>query len=123
MGLISTVFDFIVFFYFRTFGEGVLQSAWFLTSVLTEILIIFSLRTPQFFLKGPKPSFVLSFVSVLTIGLTVLSIFYQPLSQFFGFIALEINHLLVIFGLVLTYFIFSELSKLFFKSKLNEKYI
>jgi len=63
MGLISTAFDFMVFFYFRNFGEGILQSAWFLTSVLTEILIIFSLRTPQFFLKGPKPSFILSFSS------------------------------------------------------------
>ena len=114
MGLISTIFDFIVFFYFRTFGESVLQSSWFLTSVLTEILIIFSLRTPQLFFKGPKPSFVLGLVSVLTISLTFASIFYSPLSSFFGFVALDVKYLYVVISLVLSYFIISELVKIAF---------
>jgi len=122
MGLISTAFDFMVFFYFRNFGEGILQSAWFLTSVLTEILIIFSLRSPQFFLKGPKPSFILSFVSIATVSLTLLSIFYAPLAEFFGFVSLDLNHLLVITVLVLSYFIFSEIIKIVsFKSQINHK--
>jgi len=122
MGLISTAFDFMVFFYFRNFGEGILQSAWFLTSVLTEILIIFSLRTPQFFLKGPKPSFILSFVSIATVSLTLLSIFYAPLADFFGFVSLDLNQLLVISGLVLSYFIFSEIIKIVsFKNQINHK--
>jgi Mg2+-importing ATPase len=122
MGLISTAFDFVVFFYFRNFGEGVLQSAWFLTSVLTEIFIIYSLRTPQFFLKGPKPSFILNFVSVLTVGLTFLSIFYSPLAEFFGFVSLDFNNLLVIIALVTSYFIFSEFFKVIsFKNQLNSK--
>jgi Mg2+-importing ATPase len=114
MGLISTIFDFIVFFYFRTFGESVLQSSWFLTSVLTEILIIFSLRTPQLFFKGPKPSFILGLVSVLTISLTFASIFYSPLSNFFGFVALDVKYLYVVISLVLSYFIISELVKIAF---------
>jgi len=122
MGLISTAFDFMVFFYFRNFGEGILQSAWFLTSVLTEILIIFSLRTPQFFLKGPKPSFILSFVSIATVSLTLLSIFYAPLAEFFGFVSLDLAHLLIITGLVLSYFIFSEIIKIVsFKNQINHK--
>jgi Mg2+-importing ATPase len=120
MGLISTAFDFMVFFYFKNFGEEVLQSAWFLTSVLTEIFIIFSLRTPQFFLRGPKPSFVLSFVSILTVGLTFLSIFYSPLAEFFGFVELDSRQLIIIFLLVLFYFTISEISKLVFRNKLYE---
>jgi Mg2+-importing ATPase len=112
----------MVFFYFRNFGEGILQSAWFLTSVLTEILIIFSLRTPQFFLKGPKPSFILSFVSIATVSLTLLSIFYAPLAEFFGFVSLDLAHLLIITGLVLSYFIFSEIIKIVsFKNQINHK--
>lgn len=114
MGLISTVFDFIVFWYFKNYGEGVLQSAWFLTSVLTEIIIIYSLRTPQLFYKGPKPSLILGLVSIITVSLTVLSIFYENLAKFFGFVSLSYEHLYVILGLVLTYFIISEIFKVTF---------
>lgn len=111
MGLISSIFDFTVFFYFRQFGEGILQSAWFLTSVLTEILIIFSLRTPQLFYKGPKPSFILGFISVVTILFTFTAVFYEKLSNFFGFVALKSQHFQIIIALVLSYFVISEIVK------------
>lgn len=113
MGLISSVFDFIVFFYFRQFGEGILQSAWFLTSVLTEILIIFSLRTPQIFFKGPKPSFVLAFISVFTVIFSFASVFNDTLSSFLGFVDLNFEHFKVIIILVFVYFIISELFKIY----------
>jgi len=114
MGFISTVFDFIVFLYFKNFGEGILQSAWFLTSVLTEIVIIYSLRTPQVFYKGPKPSFILLFVSIITICLTILSIFYENLAKFFGFVSLSIENIYVVLILVFSYFIISEIIKVTF---------
>jgi len=113
MGLISSVFDFIVFFYFRQFGEGILQSAWFLTSVLTEILIIFSLRTPQVFFRGPKPSFVLAFISVFTVIFSFASVFNDTLSSFLGFVDLNFEHFKVIIILVFVYFIISELFKIY----------
>lgn len=111
MGLISTLFDFVVFWYFKNFGEGVLQSAWFLTSVLTEIVIIYSLRTPQVFYKGPRPSIVLLVVSIITVLLTVLSIFYDNFARFFGFVSLGSSQIYIILGLVLFYFIISEIFK------------
>jgi Mg2+-importing ATPase len=113
MGLISTIFDFVIFLYFKNFGEGVLQSGWFLTSVLTEIIIIYSLRTPQLFFRGPKPSLILGLVSVATVFLTFLSIFNPYLSGFFGFVALDTNHIYFILSLVLTYFVISELFKVY----------
>jgi len=112
MGLISTMFDFIIFFYFRTFGEGILQSAWFLTSVLTEIIIIFSLRTPQIFYKGPKPSKILASLSIVTVILAFIGIYHESVSEFFYFTALPLDKILICGVIVMVYFIVSEVVKL-----------
>lgn len=112
MGLISTVFDFMVFFYFRNFGEGILQSAWFFTSTLTEIVLIYSLRTSQIFFKGPKPSKLLAFLSVITVILTFLGIYHTSIADFFFFTPLPLDKIIICLGIVLIYFIVSEIIKL-----------
>lgn len=56
LGLVSTVFDFAFFGYFYQFGERNLQTMWFVGSVLTELLLIFSMRQQDFFLTRPWPS-------------------------------------------------------------------
>ncbi len=111
MGAISTIFDFIVFFYFRTFGEPILQSAWFLTSVLTEIVIIFSLRSPSFFLRSSRPSLFLSIVAVITAIGAVLAVFHPSINTFLGFTPLNMDILKIIIYVVLSYFVLSEVVK------------
>lgn len=66
-GILSSVFDLITFAVLRWgygAGESEFQSAWFLGSVLTEVLVLFSLRT-----RGPawrsRPSPILVLLSVL----------------------------------------------------------
>jgi Mg2+-importing ATPase len=45
LGITSTVFDFIVFGLFRHEEPRILQTNWFVASVLTELLFLFSIRT------------------------------------------------------------------------------
>lgn len=66
-GVLSSVFDLITFAVLRWgygAGESEFQSAWFLGSVLTEVLVLFSLRT-----RGPawrsRPSGILVLLSAL----------------------------------------------------------
>ena len=66
-GVLSSVFDLVTFGVLRWgygAGESEFQSAWFLGSVLTEVLVLFSLRT-----RGPawrsRPSRILVLLSVL----------------------------------------------------------
>ncbi|MDN6845896.1 MAG: cation transporting ATPase C-terminal domain-containing protein, partial [Corynebacterium variabile] len=66
-GVLSSVFDLLTFGVLRWgygAGESEFQSAWFLGSVLTEVLVLFSLRT-----RGPawrsRPSRILVLLSVL----------------------------------------------------------
>jgi Mg2+-importing ATPase len=113
LGLLSSLFDFLVFFYFYNSGEKILQSSWFLVSVLTEILVIFSLRSERFFLKASTPSKVIVITSFLMFT-TALSLIYVPfLGERFNFVPLSWFHLGVVFGVSLIYFSCSEILKLF----------
>ena len=111
MGAISTIFDFAIFFYFRNFGQDILQSSWFLCSVLTEIVIIFSLRTPQFFLKSSSPSFFLSLVAGLTALGSIFCVFHPGANKFLGFTPLNSSLTLTVIAITATYFVLSEIVK------------
>lgn len=117
MGLVSSMFDFGIFFYFLSYGETTLQSVWFFTSVLTEIFVIFSLRTNRFFFNGSKPSSTLIWVSILML-VSTLSIVYVPfISNLFGLTHLSLNYLGITLGIAVTYLLISEIVKVIIYKK------
>lgn len=81
-GILSSVFDLITFAVLRWgygAGESEFQSAWFLGSVLTEVLVLFSLRT-----RGPawhsQPSRILVLLSTL-VAVTAFGIVLSPVGD------------------------------------------
>lgn len=81
-GVLSSVFDLVTFGVLRwgfEAGESEFQTAWFLASVLTEVLVLFSLRT-----RGPlwrsKPSRILVLLSVL-VAVTAFGIVLSPVGD------------------------------------------
>ncbi|MDD5627362.1 MAG: HAD-IC family P-type ATPase [Patescibacteria group bacterium] len=112
LGAVATVFDVIFLAIFYHSSSGVIQTLWFMESVLAEIVLIFSIRTHKFFLKARKPSIPLVILAILAVFFT----FALPLSQlgqkFFQFSSLRASHLLIISILVIGYFIVSEGVKL-----------
>ena len=78
LGLVSTGFDFAFFGYFLRFGEQNLQTMWFIGSVITELLLIFSIRRRGFFLKGKRPGGILIVLTALILPLT----FILPYTRF-----------------------------------------
>lgn len=120
LALVSTVFDFIFFAIFYHAQPSTIQTLWFIESILTELLLIFIIRTKKFFLKASRPSFQLLSLVVLDF----IFIIYLPFSQFgqkvFHFIKPEISNLLIVLVLLLGYFICSEAVKLiYFRIKNN----
>ncbi len=73
-GFVSSLFDFALFGLFYKEGPAALQTAWFILSLVTEIILIFSLRTNFFFLKTRRPSWSLIGLSAaaLILGLFIL---------------------------------------------------
>ncbi|MBI5071872.1 magnesium-translocating P-type ATPase [Candidatus Falkowbacteria bacterium] len=114
LGVVSTIFDFIFFGLFYRISPGVLQTNWFIGSVLTEIILIFSVRTKFFFLAAKRASTFLIGLAVLTVAITIT----LPLTSFgqkiFNFAKPQTNHLWLIFGIVICYFTVTEGVKLIY---------
>jgi P-type Mg2+ transporter len=114
LGMVSTIFDFIFFAIFVKFGPAVLQTNWFIGSVLTELAFLFSIRSKRFFLRAKGPSNILFYLSI-TAAITTLVL---PLTEFgariFKFILPTPYHLGMIFGIVVVYLASTESVKLLY---------
>jgi Mg2+-importing ATPase len=112
LALVSTIFDFIFFAIFYKSGPSAIQTLWFIESILTEIVLIFIIRTRHFFLKAKRPALPL----ILFTALDALIIFFLPFTligrEFFHFAAPAAGQLLAVLLLVFCYFIASEITKL-----------
>jgi len=115
LGCVSSFFDFVIFVLFRSAPEPAqLQTAWFISSVLTELVLIFSLRTKLFFLTAKRPSLILTGLSIITAAITIVLPFTPFGQNSLKFVPLARHNMLIIFGIVGIYFITTELVKLIF---------
>ncbi|MFC5269988.1 magnesium-translocating P-type ATPase [Adhaeribacter terreus] len=114
-GLHSSFFDFATFFalhnYFKL-PENAFQTGWFLESVITELIIVFIIRTRKPIFQS-RPGKLLSIAAILALAFTVL----LPVSPLGPLLSLSIAHVyeaLAITGMVLLYAITAELLKRWF---------
>ena len=114
LGAVSTLFDFAFFGYFMQYDKEVLRTMWFVGSVLTELILLFSIRTALPFWRARRPSTVVLGLSLAVFCFTI-SLPFIPLAQrLFGFVTPTAEHLFALFFLVLFYFASSEGMKLLF---------
>ncbi|MCX6724437.1 MAG: HAD-IC family P-type ATPase [Candidatus Staskawiczbacteria bacterium] len=112
LALVSTVFDFIFFSIFYKQSPGVIQTLWYIESILTEILLIYIIRTKGLFYKAKRPSFWLIFLTAIDAIFVVALPFLKIGQNWFHFVAPPIIPLLIVFLLNGAYFITSEIVKL-----------
>ncbi len=118
LGPISTIFDFILFGLFYHISPQVLQTNWFIGSVLTELVLIFSIRTKSFFIKGSRPARIIIYLAIIIFVLTIFLPFTNFGQKIFRFIPPKIEHLVWILSIVIIYFVVSEIAKLiYYKNK------
>ncbi len=113
LGTISTVFDFIFFAIYARSPGPILQTNWFIGSVLTELVLIFSIRTRGFFLKGKPPSFWILLFSILAAAVTIFLPYTSIGQSLFLLHPPSAMHLATILIIVVAYFITSEIVKVF----------
>lgn len=114
LGIVSSLFDFIFFALFIRFSHGVLQTNWFIGSVITELVFLFSIRSRLSLFKARPPSFTLVTLSCIAGAVTLLIPFTMWGQKIFSFVAPQSSHLLMIAGVSLTYFILTEQIKLLY---------
>jgi Mg2+-importing ATPase len=112
-GIISTFFDLALvlpLILILKVEPQVFRTAWFCESVLSELLITFSIRTRLLFFKS-KPSKLLLFTSLIAVTIIIFLIDTSFGNEFFEFVRLPINVILLIAGVLIAYFIAVEVAK------------
>lgn len=118
-GPISSLFDFATFFLLLTFfraSAALFQTGWFLESIITQVLIIFSIRTHivPFFKSRIHPFFA---ASLLTISAIVLLLPVSPVGNLFSFVPLPFLFYPALGIVIISYFFLVEFVKLWFYAK------
>lgn len=108
LGLVSSLFDFLFFGIFRNSPPAELRTLWFMLSILTELALIFSIRTRGFFLRGPAPALSLGLLSLGAAAVTVALPFIPSAQAVFHFARPAFAVMRTIFLLAFAYLITTE---------------
>jgi Mg2+-importing ATPase len=117
-GLHSSVFDVITFLtllYVLKVKESAFQTGWFVESILTELFILFIIRTHKNFFKS-RPGKYLFILSILGLALTIW-LPYSPFANSVGLFPLPIMSLGIMLLIVAVYIVTADLLKVWFFKK------
>ncbi len=122
LGVVSSVFDFILFGALFQFSPETLQTGWFMLSLLTEIILIFSLRTRLTFFRARHASATLGFLSGGVLLFALALPFIPYMTGWLHFVMPTPELLLFIAVLAIGYFFATEAVKNFYYRHIHEGY-
>lgn len=111
LGLVSTVFDFVYFGLFYRISPGVLQTNWFIASVITELLLLVSIRSMLPIEKAGWPAPIVVILSAVAIVITLALPLIPWTAAFFEFTRPSLAHLGLIVSIAVLYLVITELVK------------
>jgi len=114
-GLISSLFDFLTFGFLIVFagaGEARFQTAWFIESLLTELLIVFVIRTRRSFWQS-RPARLLAGLTAVVV-VVAFALPFLPFAGWFGFVPLPASVLAGLMTISVLYLLVSEMAKHWF---------
>lgn len=122
LGGVSSVFDFILFSALYRVSPEALQTAWFVLSLTTEVILIFSLRSRFSFFKARRASLILYVLSGAVLLAALVLPFIPVVAGTLHFVAPTPKLLLFIGALALGYFFATEAVKSFYYRHVHEGY-
>ena len=119
-GLVSSVFDVVGFLFLLKLlhsAEPQFQTAWFTLSLLTQTLVVLSLRSRGLaFRNRPSPLLLGSLLAIVALAVAIPQI--APLRAVFGFVPLSLTTTLALFAITALYLAVAETTKLWFYRRL-----
>ncbi|MBA2679583.1 MAG: magnesium-translocating P-type ATPase [Ktedonobacteraceae bacterium] len=112
IGPVSSIFDFLTFFIMlRVFhaGAALFHTGWFVESLATQTLVLFSIRTAGNPLRS-RPSLPLTLTTLLIVALGFV-LPYTPLAGPLGFTPLPALYFLFLAGMIVSYLLLVEVVK------------
>ena len=117
-GIHSSLFDLITFLtllFVLKVKEASFQTSWFVESILTELFILFIIRTHKSFMQS-RPGNYLFWLSLLGLVMTI-GLPYAPFAQEVGLVPLPLKNLGYMLTIVLAYIITADMLKVWFFRK------
>ncbi|SHJ51846.1 magnesium-translocating P-type ATPase [Parasporobacterium paucivorans] len=114
-GLVSSVFDYATFgmlLFILKATESQFQTAWFIESLLTELVIALVVRTRFAFYKS-RPGKALLWLTIAT-SVVTFALPYLPFNHFLGFTPLPAWVIAALIGLTALYVVAAEIAKKYF---------
>ena len=114
-GLVSSLFDlltFVALYLMAQMMPAVFRSAWFVESLLTQLLTIFIVRTYKPFYRSRPANLLLT--SALGIALLAIGLPYSPAAHWFGLVPLPLPMLAVVLTISAVYMMTAECVKRIF---------
>jgi Mg2+-importing ATPase len=119
-GLVSSIFDYATFaslLWIVRATEEEFRTAWFVESLMTELLIALVVRTRRPLFQS-KPGRYL-WLSTLLVAVVALVLPYFPLSRVLGFVPMPLPVLLLVLGITMLYIVASEVAKKVFYARVS----
>ncbi|MFH1408004.1 MAG: HAD-IC family P-type ATPase [Patescibacteria group bacterium] len=120
LGIVSSFFDFMFFLVFYKISPAVLQTNWFMGSVITELLFLFSIRTKRGIFKATKPSKSILVLTVFTIIITLILPFTVLGHKLFSFESPKPSYLVTMGIIVVCYLAVTEIVKRLYYKKFDK---
>ena len=120
-GSLSAIYSLAIFFimlYGFHANEQLFQTAWFIESLLTEMVVVISVRTMRSPFYKSRPGLGL-LVTCLAIVMTGLILPISPLAASLGFVVPPASFFLVLFALLISYIFVLEYSKRIFSKRFS----
>ena len=111
LGLVSTVFDFMYFGLFYRISPAVLQTNWFIGSVITELLLVASIRSMLPIRQAGWPAPLIVVISGIAFALTLSLPAIPWTASLFEFAKPSAAHIGIIVALAALYLVVTEVVK------------
>jgi Cation transport ATPase len=121
-GPLSSVFDLLAFALFYGWlhvSAALFQTAWFVQSMATQVLVIFVIRTRRVAWRDP-PSVLLTLTSIAVVAFAT-ALPYLPFGRFFGLVPVPGVVMAWILALTLAYLIVTEAAKHLFYRRISPR--
>lgn len=119
LAAVSSLFDLIYFIWSSKYDIKLVQTMWFVLSTLTELFVLFSIRTKKLFFNEIEPSKIL-LVSILG-ALVFVLVSALAGAEYFEISIVPIQQLIILIIFALLYFICTELVKTLYYKIHNQK--
>ena len=127
-GLLSTVLDVLcflvlwfVFGYNNPDMAGYFQCGWFMFGVISQTMVIHTIRTPKLPFINDRASVQLS-ISTLAIIIVTLLIGFTGISRFFSLPVMPISYMLWLAVLMIAYMVFAQIMKIIYIKRHKDWY-